>query len=91
MTRATSIVLAVLGFFEIATLAVLLTNLATVHERALTRVVGPVHGAIYLVVVLMVLLIPKLGWRTRVLGVVPVIGAALAVWRGTTSKSPPAT
>lgn len=81
MSRAAAIVLGVLGALEIVTLGVLVINLATVHEQVITRAIGPVHGAIYLTVVVMLLLIPRLRWATRLLGLVPVVGGALALWR----------
>lgn len=37
---------------ELLSLAVLLANLATVHQRALASVVGPLHGCAYLIAVI---------------------------------------
>lgn len=84
MSRRTTVVLAVLAAFELASLAVLLVNLATAHLRPITQTMGPVHGAVYLAVVVIVLLAPGLRVRDRVLGCLPVVGGAVAVaiaWR----------
>lgn len=67
---------------ETLSLAILLTNLATVHEPAVASLVGPVHGAAYLAVIAITVLIPgsaATGARRR--AVVPVIGGLLALWR----------
>ena len=79
MSPRTLLVLTILAIAELATLAVLLTNLWTVHLRAVTQVMGPVHGAVYLAVVVIVLLAPGLRVRDRVLGCLPVIGGTLAL------------
>jgi hypothetical protein len=73
--------LAVLAVLELATLAVLLVNLMTAHERAITQTMGPVHGAVYLAVVVTVMFAPRFRTLDRVLGCVPVLGGAFAVAR----------
>ena len=63
-----------LAALEIATLAVLVLNLATIHDAVIARIIGPIHGVIYLTVALIALLSPGLTWTTRLSGVVPVVG-----------------
>jgi hypothetical protein len=75
----TRLVLTILAIAELATLAVLLINLWTVHLRPVTQLMGPLHGAVYLAVVVIVLLAPGLRVRDRVLGCLPVIGGTLAL------------
>lgn len=79
MRRPLITVLVVLAALEILTLGALLINLVTVHQPMLARVVGPIHGAVYLTVVLIGLLAPGLRWATRLLGLIPVVGGVLAV------------
>lgn len=74
-------VLLVSAIAEVVTLALLLVNLATVHDPAVARIAGPVHGAVYLLVALVALLSPDLRWGARLLGLVPVVGGLAAVWR----------
>lgn len=63
---------------ETASLAVLLANRFTVHLDAITSLMGPVHGGLYLAVIAAACLAPI---RTpgRLLAVVPVVGGLLAV------------
>ena len=79
MSPRTRLVLTILAIAELATLAVLLINLWTVHLRPVTQLMGPLHGAVYLAVVVIVLLAPGLRVRDRVLGCLPVIGGTLAL------------
>ena len=79
MSPRTRLVLTILAIAELATLAVLLVNLWTVHLRPVTQLMGPLHGAVYLAVVVIVLLAPGLRVRDRVLGCLPVIGGTLAL------------
>lgn len=72
-------VLAVLSVLEVATLAALLINLATVHLRAVTQAIGPIHGAVYLAVVMIVLFAPGFRRLDRALGCLPVIGGVVAL------------
>ncbi|MCD4523894.1 hypothetical protein [Nocardioides sp. cx-173] len=71
--------LAVLAVLEVATLGTLLVNLATAHHRAVTQTMGPVHGAVYLCVAVIVLLAPGFRPRDRLLGCLPVVGGLLAL------------
>ncbi len=81
MSRGVLRTLAVLSVLELATLAVLLVNLATVHLRPITQAMGPIHGAVYLCVVVIVLFAPGLRVWERMLGCLPVFGGVLALWR----------
>jgi hypothetical protein len=80
-SRAVVRVLAVLSVLELASLAVLLVNLFTAHLRTVTQTMGPVHGAIYLAVVVIVVFAPGFRPADRVLGCIPVVGGAIAVGR----------
>jgi hypothetical protein len=79
VSRHTRLTLTVLAAGELLTLGVLLLNLWTAHLRPVTQVMGPVHGAVYLGVVVIVLMAPGLRVRDRVLGCLPVIGGTLAL------------
>jgi hypothetical protein len=79
VSRRTTLVLTVLAILELLTLAVLLINLWTVHLRPVTQIMGPVHGAVYLAVVIIVVFAPGMRVRDRVLGCLPVIGGTLAL------------
>jgi hypothetical protein len=81
VTRARFTVFVVFAVLEIVSLGVLLINLATRHDPTIARVIGPVHGAIYLSVALIALLSPGLRWSTRLLGLVPIVGGVLAAVR----------
>ncbi|CAM3036296.1 hypothetical protein SAXI111661_15445 [Saccharomonospora xinjiangensis] len=78
-TRGTISTLTALSLLELLSLAVLLTNLATVHADGVTSVMGPVHGAAYLSVAVIALLTRGLRTRTRVLVALPVIGGICAL------------
>lgn len=71
--------LAVLSVLELASVLALLINLATVHADALTGVLGPVHGALYLVVAVIALLARDLTTPTRVGALVPVLSGPLTM------------
>lgn len=77
--RRTVLILAVLAALEIATLAVLLVNVFTAHLRPLTQTMGPTHGAIYLVIVVIMLFAPGFRPTQRLLGLLPVVGGAIAL------------
>jgi hypothetical protein len=81
MTRLRFRVFVVLAVLEIASLGVLLINLAMRHDPTIARVIGPLHGAIYLSVALIALLSPGVRWSTRLLGLVPIVGGVLAAIR----------
>ena len=61
-----------------ATLLLLVVNLATVHLRAVTEVVGPVHGVAWLATVAAACLAP-IPAAARVLSAVPGVGGLLAL------------
>ncbi|WP_432969309.1 DUF3817 domain-containing protein [Dactylosporangium sp. CA-233914] len=73
-------ILRVAAIVELASLAVLLTNLATVHVAAVASLLGPIHGCAYLFVI-------GTTWHltrsapTTLLGAVPVLGGVLALRR----------
>lgn len=69
-----------LAVAETLTLIVLLVNMATSHNKGVTSSVGPLHGAFYLAVIIVALLIPRLSNRIRLVAAIPAIGAPLAVW-----------
>ena len=58
---------------------VLLGNLATVHDPAVTRILGPLHGALYLTVAVTAMLGRGLAMRTRVGALVPVLSGPLTM------------
>ncbi|MGL5927729.1 MAG: hypothetical protein ACRCY8_02215 [Dermatophilaceae bacterium] len=70
--------LRVAALLETATLVVLLTNRLTVHADPVTSLVGPLHGATYLVVIGCGLLVP-LRRAARWWCVVPGLGGLLAL------------
>ncbi|HEX2130075.1 MAG TPA: DUF3817 domain-containing protein [Actinophytocola sp.] len=65
---------------ELATLVVLLVNLATVHWPAVSSAVGPTHGCAYLFVVILTVRQTRTP-RTRATAVVPGIGGLLVLRR----------
>ncbi|WP_188196256.1 DUF3817 domain-containing protein [Nonomuraea sp. SYSU D8015] len=65
---------------EAASLMVLLANLLTVHAKAITTVVGPLHGTAYLVVIVAASLAPAAAASgARPQAFIPGIGGLLAV------------
>jgi ABC-type uncharacterized transport system permease subunit len=80
-SRGVTLTLTVLCIAELVSVAILFGNLFTVHYRPITAVIGPVHGAIYLAVVVTGLLGRGLDPLTRFLSVLPIVGGVLAVWR----------
>lgn len=71
--------LAALSVLELVTVALLLGNLATVHDDAVTSLLGPAHGATYLAVATTALLGRGLAGRTRAGALVPAIGGLLTL------------
>ena len=65
---------------ELISLAVLLTNLATVHVAEVASLLGPVHGCAYLVVIGATINLTRSA-ATRLLAVVPVLGGLLVLRR----------
>jgi hypothetical protein len=63
---------------ELASLIVLLANLATVHWSGVSSLVGPTHGCAYLLVVVLTARLTTVT-PTRLLALVPGIGVLLAV------------
>ncbi|MEU1724483.1 hypothetical protein ACNF49_32920 [Actinomadura sp. ATCC 39365] len=68
---------------EAATLAVLLTNLLTVHAQAVTTYAGPLHGMSYLVVIATAAMTPRAQGTpgARWSAFVPGVGGLLALRR----------
>lgn len=73
--------LAVLAILELLTLGALLVNLATMHLRPITQLMGPIHGAVYLVIVVIMIFAPGFKPFDRFLGCLPVVGGAVALLR----------
>lgn len=65
---------------ELATLVVLLANLATVHWPGVSSAIGPTHGCAYLLVVILTFRQSQ-AVRTRATAVVPGIGGLLVLRR----------
>lgn len=72
--------LEILSVLELLSIVVLLVNLLTVHERAVTSAIGPIHGALYLAVAVTALFGRGLLLRTRLFAVIPVLGGVLTLW-----------
>jgi hypothetical protein len=66
--------LEVLSVLELASIALLLTNLLTLHVPGVASALGPIHGALYLAVAVSAGLGRGLMLRTRLLALVPVLG-----------------
>ncbi len=86
MRRPLYVALVILTVLEVGMLAVLLMNLAVVHDPTTARLIGPVHGVVYLVIAMIALFTPGLRWQLRALGLIPVLGGILAVRAGTTGR-----
>ncbi|WP_213571834.1 hypothetical protein [Rhodococcus sp. USK13] len=71
--------LAALSALETVSVLALLINLGTVHDATLARVLGPIHGALYLAVGVTALLGRGLTTRTRVGALVPVLSGPLTM------------
>lgn len=65
---------------ELASLVVLLTNLATAHWPQVSSAGGPIHGCAYLFVIILTVRESRAG-RTRALAVVPGVGGLLVLRR----------
>jgi hypothetical protein len=65
---------------ELASLIVLLANLATVHLAAVATLLGPLHGCAYLLVIGCTVAVTR-SRRPRLLSVIPGIGGLLALRR----------
>ena len=66
---------------EIATLVVMLANLATVHWPAVSSLLGPTHGAAYLLVIVAAAQQPAAPRSTRLLSLLPGVGGLLVLRR----------
>ncbi|MFI7106572.1 DUF3817 domain-containing protein [Nonomuraea sp. NPDC050227] len=68
---------------EAVTLAVLLTNLLTVHAKAITTYAGPLHGMAYLIVIATAAMTPRAQSTpgARWSAFVPGVGGLLALRR----------
>lgn len=74
-------ILRIVSVVEVLTLAILLGNVFTAHDPAVSAVMGPVHGLTYLAVVVCAMLIDGLPGRVKLLAWIPVIGGLLALRR----------
>lgn len=71
--------LALLSVLELLSVAALLMNLATLHLRPVTELLGPAHGAFFLGVAVTALLTRALLPRTRWMALIPVLGGVLTL------------
>jgi hypothetical protein len=69
-----AITLRLLGAVELASVLVLFGNLATVHNEAVANAVGPLHGMVYLAVVVTALAVARGRHRVWLLALVPAVG-----------------
>ncbi|GLY97986.1 DUF3817 domain-containing protein [Actinoplanes sp. NBRC 103695] len=65
---------------ELLSLAVLLTNLATVHVPWVASLIGPIHGCAYLLVIGAAYRLTRSA-ATTLLAAIPVIGGLIALRR----------
>ncbi|MBL1098677.1 DUF3817 domain-containing protein [Streptomyces coffeae] len=66
---------------ELASLIVLLSNLATAHWPAVSSAMGPVHGCAYLFVIIATVRRPGAGGQVKLLSLIPGIGGLLVLRR----------
>jgi hypothetical protein len=71
--------LGVLSVLELVSVLVLLGNLATVHDPALARVLGPIHGALSLAVAGVAVFGRGLTKQTRIGALIPVLSGPLTM------------
>jgi hypothetical protein len=71
--------LRIAAFVELATLLLLLINLATVHWEPISSLVGPTHGCAYLLVVILTWRQPGAGPRTKATALLPGVGGLLVL------------
>jgi hypothetical protein len=67
-----------IGGFELATLILLLANLATIHHPAISAALGPIHGLAYTSTVIIAILARNGHHRGWLLSLIPGIGGLLA-------------
>ena len=72
--------LRIAALVELASLILLLTNLATVHWAPVASLLGPVHGSAYLFVIVATVQVTG-DLRTRLTAAVPGIGGLLVLRR----------
>lgn len=75
-------VLILLAWVETVTLVVLLVNIVTVHSELVTGTVGPLHGGLYVLcsaAVLAIRWVRGWSWLTVALGLLPAVGAVIAL------------
>ncbi|QHE72375.1 hypothetical protein [Rhodococcus sp. WAY2] len=72
-------ILAALSALETVSVLALLVNLGTVHDATVARILGPIHGALYLAVAVTALLGRGLTTQTRVGALVPVLSGPLTM------------
>jgi hypothetical protein len=72
---------------ELASLVVLLANLATVHWEPVSSAVGPVHGCAYLFVIVLAFRHAADRW-TRAAALVPAVGGLLVLRRIAAARLP---
>jgi hypothetical protein len=83
--------LRIAGVLEAVSLLALVSNLAFIHQQPFAAALGPIHGIIYVIVVVLSFLTP-LPIRNRLFGLIPGIGGLLVVRavRGAQTTRPPA-
>jgi hypothetical protein len=64
---------------ELVTLIVLLANLATVHLKPVTSLVGPTHGCAYLVIVVATWRTERAALTAKLMALLPGIGGFLVL------------
>ncbi|MGB3481149.1 MAG: hypothetical protein WBB07_02905 [Mycobacterium sp.] len=72
-------VLGMLSALELVSVLALLVNLATVHDKLVSSILGPTHGALYLAVAVIALFGRGLSTATRVGALVPVLSGPLTM------------
>jgi hypothetical protein len=73
-----TLVLRLLGAVELVSVLVLFGNLVTVHDEAVASAVGPLHGMVYLAVLVTALAVARGRHRVWLLALVPAVGGLLA-------------
>lgn len=71
--------LEICSVLELLSVVLLLANLATVHDPGLAAALGPIHGALYLLVAVTALFARNLLRRTRWQALIPVVGGVLTL------------
>lgn len=69
----------VAALVELVTLAVLLVNMATVHLKPVTSLVGPTHGCAYLVIVVATWRNDRAALAAKIMALLPGIGGYLVL------------